>query len=202
MESKDLVVIEKEKSVDYMHRVFVKRHPLAVAREHFYSSHLTVSEIVKLTDIGGDVIVFLNGKELPEKAWTLTKIKKDVHIVIGAKASGGGSKSEGGKGIGDWIKIVVMVALAVVLPAMSPLLLSVVMAAAWFVLNLVIPPPKPKTPGTKDREASSQSYNVTAQGNDPKPYAPVIKVYGHHKVFPPLPVFPIRCGMGTVMTYT
>ena len=131
--SKELVVFEKKAAVDYMLRVFVKRHPLAVAREHFYSANLTVAEIVKLSDIGGEVIVFLNGKELPEKSWKLTKIKKDVHVLIGAKASGGGSKSEGGKGIGDWIKIVVMVALAIVLPEMSPLLLSVIMAAAWFV---------------------------------------------------------------------
>jgi len=194
--SKELVVFEKKAAVDYMLRVFVKRHPLAVAREHFYSANLTVAEIVKLSDIGGEVIVFLNGKELPEKSWKLTKIKKDVHVLIGAKASGGGSKSEGGKGIGDWIKIVVMVALAIVLPEMSPLLLSVIMAAAWFVLNLVIPPPKPKTPGTKDREASSQAYNVTAQGNDPKPYAPVIKVYGHHKVYPPSASMPFTTWHG------
>jgi len=70
----------------------------------------------------------------------------------------------------------------------SSLVAGVLNAGFWMLLNVLIPPPKPVQP-SRD-QIDSQVYQVNAQGNNPTPYGPIIKVYGKHKFFPPQAAVP------------
>ena len=68
-----------------------------------------------------------------------------------------------------------------------------------YAVNALLPPPKPKL---RDQTAiaTSPTYALTGTQNQLAPYQAVPRVYGRHRLYPPLAAYPVTAGQGTTQT--
>lgn len=142
--------------------------------------------------------VLVNGHTIDSGFWAITKIR-DSDTVLIAPLIKGDDPSAIFRGV---LQIVITAAAYYFLgPAGAGLQagsfgLGLATGAAsivgTLVLNALIPPPVPNASplaGTTEL-AQSQMYSLSGQSNQPKQYGLVPKVYGQHRMFPPIAANP------------
>lgn len=146
-------------------------------------------------------ICLLNGRAILRAEWGRRVRDGDVvSFVLLPQGGGGGSNP---------LRIVLMIAVAVLAPAAAGFLfegavlggamgsfgLSVATAAVGFVgaalVNALIPPPRPPSATTaSDIAQASPTYSIGAQGNQARIGQPIPEVFGRHIVFPDFGAMP------------
>ena len=144
---------------------------------------------------GKPYICTYNGNVILRADWKKTKVRDGDVVGFVAIPQGGGG---GGSQI---LKIVMLIALAVavawipganvaalglVAGSMANIAVAVVVGVVGaFLINMMIPPPKPPSPQSmRDMAASSPVYSVGAQGNQARLSAAIPCVYGRHQLYP------------------
>jgi hypothetical protein len=145
------------------------------------------------------LVVYNFGMEVTDRSFVIRRSDSLVLAVVPQGGGGGG----GGKGI---LGALLMVALVVTAPYMagalgftglgaSAVTMGITMVGAMAISALVRPPDI--TPENSASYDQSPTYSLTGQSNQGRAYAPVMRVYGRHKVFPNLASSPIISNLGT-----
>lgn len=148
-------------------------------------------------------ICLYNGKPVLRKHWELTYVNDNALVSFVALPQGGG-----GGGGSDPLRTVLTLAIVVAAAWAGPALagLSVfsglsttglgivsaigsglVTAAGNFLLNALLPPPKPTAPNTSLGNSTpnpSPTYSLQAQGNSARLHQPIPSLYGRHLIYP------------------
>ncbi len=168
------------------------------------------------------VVLFNHGMKItnPENFWL--REEDEILLVVVPQGGGGG----GGKGIlGTVLMIAVVVgasaltgglagagylgaaSAAAAAAGTTTLTMSLVTAGITMVgmmaVNALIPPPGVNTNNGGSGgsgSTTSPTYSLGGQSNSARPYAPVAKIYGRHKVFPQLASNPLIANQGTQST--
>lgn len=150
----------------------------------------------------GSMVVLINGV-VALHDWRRYVLQEGDDIVFRSSARGGG-------GGGKVLRIVAMVAIAIVSAGYGTALGEVLgftgnmatavggtllMVGGSLVLNAVLPPPKPKAMGIGDKE-QSPTYGISAGRNQSSPYNPMQLVFGLHKIVPYLASKPYTTFVG------
>jgi hypothetical protein len=174
---------------------------------------LTVAEVVERAvpeaELRETVIVFCNG--LIVKDWNGVRVREGESLLLCAVPQGRG----GGKQIlGTILTIVVAIVAWYVAPVLvgaqagTMAALSGMQAAAAYgiaagitmlgtmAINAMIPPPSISSGLNSNSSAADNSYFITGQSNQARPYGAVLRVYGRYKVFPVLASNPIITNIG------
>lgn len=188
-------------------------HDLTVVAEPGENAQDFINRAI-VPELRSYVIVFNHGMKVvePENFW----LREEDEILLAVVPQGGGG---GGKGILGAVLTIAVVVAAVALAAptggaslwaagtfgVSAATASAVLTAGFtmvgmMALNALIPPPGVNTNngGSGGYGAtSSPTYSLGGQSNSARPYAPVAKIYGKHKVFPQLASNPLITNQGT-----
>lgn len=135
--------------------------------------------------------ISVNGYEVKKEFWHLTKVKKDIDILISVVPKGGD--------FGQALALVAVVAIAIVAPQAGAAIAgassgfgfaaatAAVTIGGTLLVQALIPPPVPsgeQISGSQSGFQESQMYSLTGQSNAIKKYGNVPRVYGQHRMFP------------------
>ena len=137
------------------------------------------------------VVLYLNGTALPRAEWALTFPKNGDLIAARALVHGGGE--EGGKNpIATILSIVIIIVAPYAAPALAGVLgVSTAVAGALIVMagnlliNALFPPLQPKLSDAREGRGGA-TYALTGASNRARPYEPLLRVLGKHRVYPDL----------------
>ena len=170
---------------------------------NYISYGLTVSEIIKKLKIEDlpehEVLrVFVNDEIIESDQWDIVVPSANAIVNVCTVPAGGGG---GGKDVLRIVAMIGVVALAVYAPylagpawvAAHPVGAAMISAgvgiAGSLAINALIPPTIPRTIDADTY--SQQSYSVLGVKNQALPYQPVQRVFGRHKIYPPLAAVPL-----------
>jgi hypothetical protein len=132
----------------------------------------------------------LNGVEVDKDLLETIKLKKEDNVLICPVIK----KGDSGALIRQVALIVVTVAVGLSTQHWGPLASALTTAGAamatGLILNGLIPPPSIPASGSEISSEVSQMYSVTGQSNASKKLSTVPKVYGKHRLFPPVAANP------------
>ncbi len=150
--------------------------------------------------------VFIDGRYIPDAEWWTTEPQPGQAVVVRRVLRGGGGQG-GGKQIGMLVGMLVIMAaayfvgggaLASFLPEALQMLGTpggwqiagaVVGIGGALALNALVPPPRPKLGALSGADPSS-AYALTGVSNNLTPYGRIPRVYGRHRMYPPLAIRP------------
>jgi predicted phage tail protein len=141
----------------------------------------------------GSFQVLLNGTQLDQEFWAITKVNPSQEILICPIISRGDGA--------QLFKAIALIAITVVASVLltpaggatvaSALSVAAVSVGASLLLNSLIPPPAMGgLGGLSSGLSDSQMYAISGQGNTTKKFGFVPKVYGRHKVYPTIAANP------------
>ena len=158
--------------------------------------------------------VTIDGRWIDAAQWEHAMPAAGQAVVIRRIPAGGGGGG-GGKQTGSLIAMLGVLALAIAAPYLAPALAGFALGAgAWagttaaltafgglggalltagvgiggmLAVNALIPPPRPQLPDLSGNTGStSPTLSLTGSSNAFVPYGPIPRIYGRHKIFPPL----------------
>ena len=142
---------------------------------------------------GPAVCAFRRGQLIEREEWKNHFLYENEHVVFAMVPQGGGKK---GKGIIGTIA------------AIAAIVVGAVTGQAWLVQigaglllssigSMLIKPPSLNSNMSGTAERDSSYYGITGQSNEAKPYRPIPKLYGMHRIFPTLATAPIIRNIGS-----
>lgn len=154
-------------------------------------------EIYKLDKQENKFQVLVNGHFVDKDFWETIQVLEKDSILIAPKITSGDSFL-------SFVKIAAVIAVSIytggtLAPAWgftagsvgAGLLAGGAAIATSLALNALIPPPIPEQIGSLGSSVeSSQMYSVNSQSNTVKRYSGVPKVYGQHRIYPPIAANP------------
>ena len=162
--------------------------------------------------------VSIDGRVIERAQWQFVMPRAGASIVIRRIVTGGGGGGGGGKSTVTIVAMLAVVALAVAAPYLAPLIANaafgmgagVVVATTvgtgigatlltagigiggMLAVNALIPPPSSQLDALSgDTGSTSPTLSITGTNNKSIPYGPIPRVYGRHRVFPPLAARPV-----------
>lgn len=150
--------------------------------------------------------VFIDGQLVPEAEWLDAEPKPGQAVVVRRVLSGGGG-GNGGKQIGMIVGMIALMAatwwiggggLAGFLPTALQMVGTVggwqavgagVLVAGSLALNALIQPSRPRL-GQLSDFSGSPTLSLTGSSNEAAPYGRIPRVYGRHRIYPPLAARP------------
>ena len=166
----------------------------------------TVATLLRASHIDPDPLwarVFIDGQFVDKACWDSVVPMAGQCVTVRAIPMGG--EGGGGKMAMRIIAMLAVVALAIAAPYAAPVawglvggwsgaaLSASVMLAGTLAVNALIPPPKPRLDalsGSQSGTTTSPTLSLTGASNKLAPYAPIPRVYGRHRLFPPLAARP------------
>lgn len=139
-------------------------------------------------------VVLVNGMKIEKDMWAYVQVRESDNILIAPMLKGGDDP-------GALLRTALIIVSTLVLPGLiapslvaaggvgAGLLSAGVSIAATLLFSALIPPPQPKL-STDAGAGSSQMYSFSGQSNAVKRYETVPKVYGVHRLFPPIAANP------------
>ena len=160
------------------------------------------------------VRVWVGDWEIAPAYWGTTRPRPGRRVLIRAVPRGGGG--------GDSNKTLRMVLMVVVIVAAiarrdrrlgadgagrraasrgpaAGVAAAAISIGGMYAVNALLPPPKPKLRDST-LTAASPTYAITGTQNQLAPYQAVPRVYGRHRLYPPLAAYPVTAGQGTTQT--
>jgi len=144
------------------------------------------------TGVINQVVVLVNGEMMPRAWWGRIRPKQGALVLVTVRLEGG-QKS---KGI---LALVAAIAITVTAPYLAELAVGqigwttagagykAIVAGIAVLGNLAISaifkPPPVRTAAAENFEVSN-AYSFGGQSNPARPYGPILKVYGRHRVYP------------------
>jgi hypothetical protein len=152
------------------------------------------------------VNVWHNGRRVPVELWTRLIPRQGDHVLIAPQMQGGG----GGSKI---LRTVALIALVVVSAGYGAALggalgfsgatagaigSSIIMLGGTLLINALIPMPLPTAAklGVGEKYESSPTYSIQGGRNRPRPWEPMLLVFGRHRIVPDLGASPYNQQMG------
>jgi hypothetical protein len=129
---------------------------------------------------------FRGGVLIPREDWAAIRLYPGDHISFALVPQGGGGK---GKGIIGAIVGVVAIVVGSVTGNAFLVQIGVGLLLSS-VASLLIKPPSLNS-NMSDSTRDSSYYGITGQSNEAKPYQPVPKLYGRHKMYPLIATAPV-----------
>lgn len=172
----------------------------------------TLAEIVAACGIPAwaTARVWIDDWEIAPAHWATTRPRAGRRVTVRAIPTGGGG-GDRNKTLRLVLMVVVLIIAAVVTWGVGAALAGtafaayggvagalaggIVSAAGMMAVNALLPPPKPRMRDTTS-SATSPTYSLTGTRNQLAPYQPVPRVYGRHRLFPPLAAYPVTWGSG------
>jgi len=158
----------------------------------YYNRDVTVEEIIVSLNIHHEllpqVLVQIGGVKIPRANWSRVRPLPGALVFISLIPMGGGGG--GGKSLIQGIIGVALIAVGVIGFGLSAgLTTSLILTGAGMVLSagasMLFPPPKAALSQSRyNSQESSQTYSLGSSSNAFKPFGPVLKLYGRHKMFP------------------
>lgn len=137
--------------------------------------------------------ITVNGLLIEKDFWEKVSLKVEDEVIISPKIKGG----DAGQLFKQALLIVIVAVATVYFPPAAGLANALIVAGitigASLALNALIPPPVPELGGSLGGLGeidSSQMYSISGQSNAAKRLGIVPKVYGKHRIFPPLACTP------------
>lgn len=175
-------------------------HPFRMARTDFtVPAGLTLAEIVARVQPDPALMlgasVFLGDEEIPRQCWPRVRPKPGTTVSVRVAPAGGGGKNP----LRTVLLIAVLVA-AVVIPGAQPfagtLLASGTIGGSLFgaaiglagslLVNALVPASRPKAQELSREGAESPTYSISGARSDLRPFEPVPRVLGEHRITAPL----------------
>ena len=200
--------------------VTVARHAFRTETVTLEMPHgATIDEIIVAAGLPtwAPVRVWVGEWEIAPEHWGITRPRPGRRVLIRAVPRGGGG-GDSNKTLRMVLMVVVVIAalaLTIVIAGSAPgsaagLLGLTGAAAGWrwpraisiggmYAINALLPPPKPKL-RDQTLTAATPTYAITGTQNQLAPYQAVPRVYGRHRLYPPLAAFPVTAGQGTTQT--
>lgn len=145
------------------------------------------------------VSVFHNGRAVPLALWDRLIPRQGDLVAISARALGGG----GGSKVLRTVAMIAVIAVSILAPYLAPagwgalgaaggltatgaLISAGVMIGGSLLVNALLPMPTPTAAklGTGQKYESSPTYAIQGGRNRPRPWEPMILVFGRHKIVP------------------
>lgn len=141
------------------------------------------------------LVAFRDGQLIEQVEWSRHYLYEGQHVTFAVMPQGGGGK---GKGIISTIAGIALIVASYFLPMASPILfnLGVGLLISGVGTMLIKPPSLNSNMGNTNRDSSY--YGLTGQSNEAKPYQPIPKLYGSHKLYPAIASNPIIRNAGEV----
>ena len=149
--------------------------------------------------------VAVNGETVPPFMWARVRPKPGTAVAIRVLPAGGGGRGGGGKNILSLVVSIAVVAASLTLPALLPAVvpglgiawgsvaaIGVSVVGGLLVSALAPPPPQiGRIPGAQPARLgvagdATPAYSVTAGQNGYSLYGTIPRVFGRHRIFPPL----------------
>lgn len=163
-------------------------------------------ERVGITVPSRHVNVWHNGRRVPMELWTRLIPRPGDHVLIAPQMQGGG----GGSKI---LRTVALIALVVVSAGYGATLggalgfsgataaavgSAIIMVGGTLLINALIPMPLPTAAklGVGEKYESSPTYSIQGGRNRPRPWEPMVLVFGRHRIVPDLGASPYNQQMG------
>ncbi len=143
--------------------------------------------------------VFIDGEYVEDAVWESTVPRPGQSVVVRAIPMGGGGGGDQGK---DALRIVAMVgvlALAIAAPYLAPVgwglvgawtgvaLTATISIVGSLAISALIPPARPKMNDLSGlNSGASNTLSLNGTSNQLIPYGVIPRVYGRHRIFPPL----------------
>lgn len=121
------------------------------------------SLVARVIPMGGD-----------EGGKTALRIVGMIAVVVAAAFTGGAA----GGAVGSFFGVSANTGAALAMGAVS--------IAGSLALGALIPPARPRLPELSGQATSSPTLSLTGSRNQFAPYAPIPRVYGRHRIYPPL----------------
>jgi hypothetical protein len=193
-----------------MGTALIRPHPLSSLdqRELALPEGLTLDEIARL--VWPDeathrfVVCYVGDRRVPSTAWRRVRPKAGAMVRMGLTCFQGGGG--GSKGV---LSMIAMIAIAIFAPYAAGAILgagasSVAVGALAAGISLVgamlvgaiFKPPAIDAGGATNSPNDAPTYSITGQQNQATPYAPVLRVYGQHRIFPRLAAVPYTTNEG------
>ncbi|MFW5909184.1 MAG: host specificity factor TipJ family phage tail protein [Thiohalospira sp.] len=159
----------------------------------------TLDDIVADTGVTGEVRLLLDGQPIPRGGWGMIRPAPGAEVVLRPVPTGGGDKD-----VGRTIATVAVIAAAAytggaaagalssagfsgaVASAGQAVAGAAVGYAGMMAVNQLFPPPDPDTDDDRPRD----QVGISGTRNKPRPYEPIRRIFGRHKVFPDLAAKP------------
>lgn len=162
----------------------------------------TITEILAKLDVPpwADAWVELDGWRVPRALWPRTRPKAGHRLVVrlipGMEGGGGDDNKTLRIIILAVILIVAIVTTILTWGALGPVwalaLGGALLTVGSFAVNMLLPPALPSIGklaainGATGRPQESPTLSITGSRNSANPYGPIPKIYGRHRLFPPL----------------
>jgi len=147
--------------------------------------------------LGLSARVFIDGRYIPDSEWGTLVPRTGQCLVARAIPRGGGGG--GGKDVMRMVAMIGIMALAIGVPilvATTSLIAAGTLGGALFTtaiglvgtlaINALIPPARPKLNDLSNMSTGSNTLTISGTSNQLIPYGVVPRVYGLHRIFPPL----------------
>ncbi|WP_026641111.1 host specificity factor TipJ family phage tail protein [Bordetella petrii] len=146
----------------------------------------------------GTVVVWHNGRRVPDALWRRLIPRTGDQVVIRARVRGGG-------GGGKLFRTVALIALTIAANvygtqvgvamgltgnAATAVGTAAIMVGGTLVINALLPPPAPTNLGSNDKYSSSPTYAIQGGRNRARQWEPMLLIFGRHKVVPDLAANP------------
>jgi hypothetical protein len=159
----------------------------------------TLADLLQLAGVPewAPVRVWIDDWEIARASWPHVRPKAGRRVTIRVVPSGGGG-GDSNKGLRILLLVVIIVIAIVVTvmtwgtlgPAMAMMLGGLIVSLGSFAVNALLPPPKPKLSDLASLGRAAPTYSLTGTRNQLAPYQQVPRVYGRHRIFPPLAGYP------------
>ena len=200
--------------------VTVARHAFRTETVTLEMPHgATIDEIIVAASLppGVTLRVWIAEWEIAPEHWGTTRPRPGRKVLIRAVAGGGGGDSN--KTLRTVLMVVVLIAalvVSIVIPVVGIPALGIaagstgaliaggvasaaISIAGMYAVNALLPMPKPKL-RDQTLTAATPTYAITGTQNQLAPYQAVPRVYGRHRLYPPLAAYPVTAGQGTTQT--
>lgn len=169
----------------------------AGVRRLFLPAGATLEDAVRMTGVGPRLRkrlgVYIADQRIPAHLWRRIRLKPGAELFIRLELGDG----EGAK---DVFRTILVLAAAVVGFFFGGIQGALQFAAiASALVNVLIPPPKPKAdPYTFDQQPGNPYAAITGIRNQFAPYAPIPRVIGQRRMYPPLAARPYTEVQGNI----
>jgi len=185
--------------------VFAAPHPFTTELHEFtVPAGISLAEILEESQpdpfLRRHAHIFIGDELIPRENWSLVRPKPGTRVTIRVIPGDSGGGGEGGKDPLRIILLIAVVALAIFIPPAiglaagtlgAALASAAILTAGGLLVDLIAPIPKPKlgqlATGT-GVSATADSPTLFLQGtkNELRPFGPVPRLLGRHRVIPPL----------------
>ncbi len=148
--------------------------------------------------------VFIDGELIPDAAWETVTPRDGQAVVVRRIPLGPGGGGDRGKQAMQIVGMLALVVASVVtagagIPALgiaagslsANLVGAAILIGGTLALRALVPPPRPILSALSgQRSAQSPTLSLTGSSNQMAPYARIPRVYGRHRIYPPLAAKP------------